>query len=399
MQNPHLKDVLVNFPDVVPDSLPWPKDADAWSLKDLEIFIGSGGFLKPKKKAAAPSAPPAPPRTTGASSPEQAVSGYAEANGTALPAADAAPAVPAPFGFETPGFNQEKHRFIMPVRVHCEDTAPNGHVRVESLVAYAERIRSLALKQIMGISLADLKEKKLAILATEFVVEVVGAGIRVLDTLRVETVPEFPAAPLFPWDTEMFKEDGTLYMRGLFGLNLCQISSTGAYSGVDESNYRSFTKELSRFADPGKKRFSSTSLRFFMAYEKAGSPFVPEKYVQARYCVRSSDCDMYHVLFQARVPSMMESCHSGEASSFYVNIRMSVRPGDDLLVHVLSNEEAALFICLRGKEPVLTAVGRYKVGAMSQEEIKCASIRLPLLLKYCTTGEKPSCDDFDPSKV
>ncbi|CAK9022038.1 Uncharacterized protein SCF082_LOCUS15618 [Durusdinium trenchii] len=150
MQNPHLKDVLVNFPDVVPDSLPWPKDADAWSLKDLEIFIGSGGFLKPKKKAAAPSAPPAPPRTTGASSPEQAVSGYAEANGTALPAADAAPAVPAPFGFETPGFNQEKHRFIMPVRVHCEDTAPNGHVRVESLVAYAERIRSLALKQIMA---------------------------------------------------------------------------------------------------------------------------------------------------------------------------------------------------------------------------------------------------------
>eukprot|EP00913_Durusdinium_trenchii_P004604 g4273.t1 len=46
-------------------------------------------------------------------------------------------------------------------------------------------------------------------------------------------------------------------------------------------------------------------------------------------------------------------------------------------------QEAALFICLRGKEPVLTAVGRYKVGAMSQEEIKCASIRLPLLLKYC----------------
>lgn len=29
-------------------------------------------------EAAAPSAPPAPPRTTGASSPEQAVSGYAE---------------------------------------------------------------------------------------------------------------------------------------------------------------------------------------------------------------------------------------------------------------------------------------------------------------------------------
>ena len=51
-----------------------------------------------------------------------------------------------------------------------EDTAPNGHAtwpsscfdrsceaRLESLVAFAERIRSLALKQKMGISLADLK--------------------------------------------------------------------------------------------------------------------------------------------------------------------------------------------------------------------------------------------------
>eukprot|EP00913_Durusdinium_trenchii_P004606 g4275.t1 len=123
MQNPHLKDVLVNFPDVVPDSLPWPKDADAWSLKDLEIFIGSGGFLKPKKKAAAPSAPPAPPRTTGASSPEQAVSGYAEANGTALPAADAAPAVPAPFGFETPGFNQAARRRFREAKRFTEDSS------------------------------------------------------------------------------------------------------------------------------------------------------------------------------------------------------------------------------------------------------------------------------------
>lgn len=67
----------------------------------------------------------------------------------------------------------------------------------------------------------------MAILATEFVVEIVGQGmpftnldilhlpdiltvsafgpcripgIRVLDTLRIDTTPEFPAAPLFPWD-------------------------------------------------------------------------------------------------------------------------------------------------------------------------------------------------------
>ena len=396
MENPHLKDVLANFPDVVAKSLPWPAGADTWTAKELELFIGSGGFLKPKKKAATPTAPGVPVEPA---VPDPVASGTAGV-ATSSNGYPAEKAEDSTLNFEMPNMSKERHRITMPVRVHCEDTAPNGHVRLESLVAYAERIRSLALKQIMGISLADLKEKNLAILATEFVVEIVGQGIRVLDTLRIDTTPEFPAAPLFPWDTEMFTEDGTLYMRGLFGLNLCQISGTGAYSGVDEATYRTFTKDLKSFSHPStKKRFSATSLRFFMAYEKAGEPFTPEKYKQERYRVRSADCDMYNVLFQARVPSMMEACRPGDALSFYVNIRMSVRPGDDLQVHVFENLDSALFICLRGKEPVLTAVGRYVVGPISQEEIKCASIRLPLLLKFCTAGEKPSCEDFDLSKL
>lgn len=262
MDNPHLKEVLANFPDVVPESLPWPAGAETWTTKELELFIGSGGFLKPKKKA--PAAKPAPAASAAPAAPA------APAAAAAVPAVSSgysAPAQDNTSSFETPSMNQERHRLTMPVRVHCEETAPNGHVRIESLVAYTERIRSLALKQVMGISLADLKEKNLAILATEFVVEIVGKGIRVLDTLRIDTTPEFPAAPLFPWDTEMFREDGSLYMRGLFGLNLCQISSTGAYSGVDETTYKTFTKDLKGFSHPVKKRFSATSLRFFMAYE------------------------------------------------------------------------------------------------------------------------------------
>ncbi|CAJ1352955.1 unnamed protein product [Effrenium voratum] len=394
MDNPHLKEVLVSFPDVVAESLPWPEGAETWSPKELELFIGSNGFLKPKRKAQA---------KTGAATPSPATPAMpaepAEPAKAAAPEVDAA-AMERPASFETAGFSQERRVLTMPVRVHCEDTAPNGHVRIESLVAYAERIRSLALKQVMDVSLADLKEKNLAILATEFVIEIVGSGVRVLDTLRVDTAPEFPAAPLFPWDTEMWKEDGSLYVRGLFGLNLCQISSTGEYSGVDEKTYRSFTKELQRWA-PARQRFSPTSLRFFSAYEKSGSPFAPEKYAQASYVVRFADCDMYNVLFQARVPSMMEVCHPrGDARAFYVNIRMSVRPGDNLQVHVFSNEATALFICLLGKKPVLAAVGRYGAEAMHQEEIKCASMRLPLLLKYCNEGQKPAaCEDFDLSKL
>ncbi|CAE7724534.1 unnamed protein product [Symbiodinium sp. CCMP2592] len=370
MENPHLKSILAEFPDVDAAALPWPAGAEEWEPKDLQLFIGSGGFLKPKKKKA-----------TEAKAASASVPAPAPAK---APAAAPSPAAQDPGGypsrrdpestssFEVPAWSQERKTLSMPVRVHCEDTAPNGHVRIESLNAFAERIRSLALMQIMGVSLADLKEQNLAILATEYVIEIVGKGIRVLDTLRIDTTPEFPAAPLFPWDTQMFADDGSLYMRGLFGLNLCQISATGAYSGADAKAYDAFAKDLRKFTDPSKSKFSKTSLRFYSAYPKAGAPFTPEKYLKASYVVRSTDCDMYNVLFQGRVPSMMESCYpQRDARAFYVNIRMSVHPGDELAVHVFVEKAKAFFVCLRGKEPVLTAVGHYEASPVCQEEIKC----------------------------
>jgi len=50
MDNPLLASVLKNFPDVQASSLSWPAGAESWDEKDLELFIGSGGFLKPKKE-------------------------------------------------------------------------------------------------------------------------------------------------------------------------------------------------------------------------------------------------------------------------------------------------------------------------------------------------------------
>lgn len=404
MQNPLLKSVLVNFPDVDASALPWPADADTWEAKDLELFVGSGGFIKPKKKKLAAIAVVEQPKNESTTTPGT-TSGYSQSRGPQPPVPSlGVPAdtelVEQPSSFEIPGFSVERHAVTMPVRVHCEDTCPHGHVRLESLTAFAERIRSLALKQIMNVSLADLQERRLAILATEFVIEILGNGIRVLDTLRIDTSPEFPSAPLFPWETTLTGEDGTLYAQGRFGLNLCGISEAGAYAGIDSERYDEFTKGMRKFADPKKKSFSSTTLRFFNAYEPSGKPFKPSVRKEAVYEVRGSDCDMYNVLFQARVPSMMESCHSRkDAMAFYVNIRTSVRPGDMLAVHVFSSDDAALFICLRGKEPVLAAFGHYgkdTVRPVCQEEIKCASMRVPLLLKFITGGAKPAaCDDFD----
>lgn len=393
MDHPQLKTVLLNFPDVDASSLPWPADAGSWEVKDLELFIGSGGFLKPKKKKQQAQDPKPPPAPRQGSNPP----GYAAA---AVPAS--AGAEERESSFEVPGFSRERCAITMPVRVHCEDTAPSGHVRLESLTAFAERIRSLALKQIMDVSLADLRERSLAILATEYVCEIVGTGIRVLETLRIDTTPVFPSAPLFPWQTRMFSSDGQLYMKGLFGLNLCQISESGAYSGVDEKTYAEFTKDMREYSNLGQSSFSATNLRFFNCYEKSGFAFTPTSRAEVRYVVRAADCDMYNVLFQARVPSMMEACHPRrDAMAFYVNIRRSVRPGDELQVHVFASADAALFVCLLGKDAVLTAFGQYgKAVPMCQEPMKCASIRLPSILKFCNGGAKPeACEDFDFGKL
>ena len=60
MPNPLIEKVLQKFPDVDRNSLVFPTEADDWDEQGLELFIGSGGFLKPKKKPAAAVAPATP---------------------------------------------------------------------------------------------------------------------------------------------------------------------------------------------------------------------------------------------------------------------------------------------------------------------------------------------------
>merc|ERR1712151_443452 len=112
------------------------------------------------------------------------------------------------------------------------------------------------------------------------------------------------------------------------------------------AEYDKFTQHMRQWSNPKKLNFSATSLRFFSAYKESGKPFTPSGRRTTEYVVRAADCDMYSVLFQARVCSMMESCHRRyDALAMYVNIMTSVRPGDELTVHILSSSNAALFIC------------------------------------------------------
>eukprot|EP00971_Amphidinium_carterae_P251865 5000677-Amphidinium_carterae.1 len=159
---------------------------------------------------------------------------------------------------------------------------------------------------------------------------------------------------MFPWSIEYLHSDGSLYAQGCWGLNLCRVSAAGAYSAIDDAGYKEFIKGMAESWPNQKPKFTASSLRFYNVYAPAGKPFRPVSKEVVSYTVRGADCDLYSVLYQGRVPSMMESCKPRyDATGAYVSIRTSVRPGDALSVHVFSEEARALFICLRGREAVL----------------------------------------------
>ncbi|CAJ1433506.1 unnamed protein product [Effrenium voratum] len=46
-----IREVLQKYPGIDAQSLPWPDDISQWTRRDIDIFVGSGGFIKPKRKA------------------------------------------------------------------------------------------------------------------------------------------------------------------------------------------------------------------------------------------------------------------------------------------------------------------------------------------------------------
>eukprot|EP00435_Cladocopium_sp_Y103_P001390 s2644_g1.t1 len=48
-----LEAIQQKYPGVDVQSLPWPPDISHWTDRDLDVFVGSGGFIKPKRKSSA----------------------------------------------------------------------------------------------------------------------------------------------------------------------------------------------------------------------------------------------------------------------------------------------------------------------------------------------------------
>mmetsp|Transcript_26413 Transcript_26413/g.47633 ORF Transcript_26413/g.47633 Transcript_26413/m.47633 type:complete len:362 (-) Transcript_26413:12-1097(-) len=53
MSNPCLEKVLARYPGVDPAALDFPSGSEDWDEAGLDLFVGSGGFLKPKKRPTA----------------------------------------------------------------------------------------------------------------------------------------------------------------------------------------------------------------------------------------------------------------------------------------------------------------------------------------------------------
>ncbi|CAK0903761.1 unnamed protein product [Prorocentrum cordatum] len=62
MANPLIDRILARYPGTARDSLTFPPESAEWDEKELELFIGSGGFVKPKRKKKAADVGPEGPR-------------------------------------------------------------------------------------------------------------------------------------------------------------------------------------------------------------------------------------------------------------------------------------------------------------------------------------------------
>ena len=181
--------VLARYPDVLPGSLTFPVEAVDWTEKEVDLFVGSGGFLKPKKKkrqvstisTATLTSPPPPPKAaplTGECT-EPAYSA-GRANGVSggyhsvslLPSIDALSLVgvaplPASGGLSTqsnapssvthppvaatiaelPLMVWHEGQFWAPYTTYMEDVDERG-LKIVAAMNKSERFRSLCLKKV-----------------------------------------------------------------------------------------------------------------------------------------------------------------------------------------------------------------------------------------------------------
>eukprot|EP00746_Dinoflagellata_sp_MGD_P006520 gnl/MRDRNA2_/MRDRNA2_112765_c0_seq1.p1 gnl/MRDRNA2_/MRDRNA2_112765_c0~~gnl/MRDRNA2_/MRDRNA2_112765_c0_seq1.p1 ORF type:complete len:506 (-),score=81.11 gnl/MRDRNA2_/MRDRNA2_112765_c0_seq1:209-1726(-) len=400
--NPLLPQVLADYPGFDISTLNWPPDAVSWNEKDLDLFIGSGGFIKPKKKPKAAAKPvvEAPPaenthsKSNGgyplqvssspvkndvspSSVPPVEMKGSEETSSTcSTPDSCKSSSKDDPLQEEqeivssldadlsvkrqpvewlntvvVPGVDGHT---VVPITTHLEDLGPNGMHLTAMLNKFA-RCRSLLLNNPQsGLDLAAFMEKHNAgVLLREFACEVETPNsaymMSPMSVLDVHTSVELPIRPFFPFRQRLFGKSQAgkdeMVAEARFGHLLLDIEKMAPLENA--SLYGQVAAEVRQMFALPPPNGDGIVPKFPTLYPKLGRSFRPSQRLQSEYTVSSSDCDMYRVIFHPRMCQICEAINFNVRADFckmsptavYANLAKPVQVGDRLDVHLFVQDE------------------------------------------------------------
>lgn len=399
--NPLLPKVLADYPGVDISNLNWPPDAVSWDEKDLDLFIGSGGFIKPKKKKVAAAKPivevPSAEGTQSnghggypqqvslsmvkqdvSPSPVPPIERQASKTSTTCSTPDSCRPTPKEDPLEEDGGNMplaalpvEKSQpvewfnttvvpgidghTVVPITTHLEDLGPEG-MRLTAMLNKFARCRSVLLNnKESDLDLAAFMEKHNAgVLLREFACEVETANpaymMSPMSVLDVHTSVELPIRPFFPFRQKLCgkSQDGKdeIVAEARFGHLLLDMAKMAPLDNAPL--YRQVASEVRKLFSLPPPDGDGIVPKFPTLYPKRGRSFRPFKRLQSEYTVCSSDCDMYRVIFHPRVCEICEVINFNVRADFckmtptavYANLAKPVHVGDRLDVHLFVEDEA-----------------------------------------------------------
>ncbi|CAK9036520.1 unnamed protein product [Durusdinium trenchii] len=329
--SPTIATVLARYPDVTPSSLNFPADAAEWTEKEVDLFIGSGGFLKPKRKKAAdpPTAQSAPAIAAQAAAAEPiapaiALDSVARAEGAVLIGyasnADRPAEVVSTPGVATlpelPLTSWHEDAYWAPYATYMEDVGEKG-LRLTAALNKCERFRNVGLKKGAGFTLNALKEKFGAgILLREFALEMtLAAPSDIMSLLWVSLRLELPCSPFMPMYQVMVPEGSTTPVcKGVFGMLMLNTATMSVLN--DNRIYEEVAAPLRKAFNLNKPNGSEGVPKFPRIYPSRGSPFRPTQLLGCSYTIMPSDCDMYRVIFHPQMVAVCEKVNYAVGAPF-----------------------------------------------------------------------------------
>lgn len=425
-ENPLIAQVLLRYPDVQRDSLNFPPDSADWTEKDLDLFVGSGGFLKPKKKpmAAAAAAPKAatPKAPMGAPSPAAPVVSASESQQLLAPQAPASSSSAIVVPLDAPRIEVglmkvEGNRGLTPLTTFMDDVGPNG-LKLVSLLNKCERMRSVALMKGANFDLTVLKERYgTGILLREFALEVSGPlVVEIMSVLWCETVVELPCSPFIPIKQALIpaaKSDGEACAPLCTGrFNLVMLDVTGGSMRVleDQAKYNQVADPLRQALGIPRPTGKEGVPKFPKCYPARGRPFKPLTLQKADCTIIGDDCDMYRVIFHPQVARVCERVNLALDVSFrdqpgvalYANLSKPASAGDRFETFVfveppfpggpLQHRVLYLFAARGGTSAADCAMAIFVVygpppGALTSEDVSaCGAQRFAALHRFALGG-------------